>query len=152
EALPVSGDTCRPGEAAPPATGRRDEALAYADGLTADDAYALAVWLKEHSYADIEVIAVDAQRYTVRWRRWGNDPTRTHHRDHRARRLVPRGTVAGEGLRGPRGHPAVVVLQHQPDRSPLPGPAHSQHPVAAHLRRPQRRQLAEQDPSHRRAR
>jgi hypothetical protein len=47
----------------------RDGRYARADGLSADDAYALAVWLKENAHADIEIIPTDPQRYSVRWRR-----------------------------------------------------------------------------------
>ena len=48
---------------------------------------------------------------------------RTHHRHHRAGRLLPGRTAAREGLRGARPDPPGLDLQHRPDRPPVPGPA-----------------------------
>ena len=45
------------------------------------------------------------------------------HRHHRPGRLVPGRAAAREGLRGPRRHPPLELVQHRAPRPHLPGPA-----------------------------
>lgn len=42
---------------------------AQADGLSADEAYALMVWLQETDHAGIEMVPTEGSSYSVRWRR-----------------------------------------------------------------------------------
>ena len=51
----------------------------------------------------------------------GGTQARAHHGHHGAGRVVPGGAAAGEGLRGARHHPQVLVLQHVAHWSPLQG-------------------------------
>ena len=50
--------------------------------------------------------------------------TRIYHGHHRPGRQLPGGIAAGQGLRGPRGGPALQQLQHGAHRPPLPRSAH----------------------------
>src|SRR6266545_5430838 len=69
-----------------------------------------------------------------------------HHWNHWPGRQLPRGAAARKGLRGPRHHPPLLLLQHLADRPHLPGPAHRGLPPVPPLRRPERRLLAEPPP------
>ena len=59
--------------------------------------------------------------------------------------------LLAKGLRGPRDHPALLLLQHGAPRPPLPGSARPEAEPRPALRRPERRVVAEPRPEARRA-
>ena len=96
-----------------------------------------------------EGLARDDRLVLARVGRRAQHEARADHRHHRAGRQLPGRAAAREGLRGPRRHPPLVVVQHRAHRPHLPGPARVRHAAAASLRRSQRRQLAQPDPADR---
>src|SRR5262249_2089171 len=66
----------------------------------------------------------------------GNGEARPAHRYLGAGRALPRRAPAGEGLRGARHRPALIELQHRPDRPPLPRPPRGGGEALHPLRRP----------------
>ncbi|CAA9405212.1 MAG: GDP-mannose 4,6-dehydratase, partial [uncultured Phycisphaerae bacterium] len=67
------------------------------------------------------------------------------HGHHRAGRLVPGGAAARQGVRGARHRPPEQLVQHGPDRAPVPGPARDRGQDVPALRGPGRRDGAAGD-------
>src|SRR5450759_2351310 len=63
---------------------------------------------------------------------------RPHHGNHGPGRLVPRRAAPRQGVRRPRAHPPLELLQHRPDRPPLPRPARDRPAPLAPPRGPHR--------------